>query len=354
MFKIIPHHDKLNWDKVVTSFPIYDVYYLNGYVAAFKINGDGEPLLFYFDNGEMRGIYVAMKRDISDALFFHDKLPQGQYYDLISPYGYGGFLFDGNVSQLSLKQLKEELLSVMRENGIVSAFTRFNPILKNAHLSGSFVDVIDLGKTIALDLSNEEIIWDNIISKNRNMIRKAMKSGVKIYHTHSSLDLLLQFRETYNKTMENDNAEQYYYFPVEFYESIHRDLADNYELFYATMNDEIIAMSIILFANGKMHYHLSGSNYVFRKFAPSNLLLYEAALWGHSLGYKVFHLGGGVGSAEDSLYKFKAAFNRNSDYLFSIGKQIFNQNKYNQLVELRKRDVENFDAHDKFFPLYRS
>ena len=153
--------------------------------------------------------------------------------------------------------------------------------------------------------------------------------------------------------MDVDNAIDYYYFPKAFYESIHNDLSDNYELFYATLGNEIIAMSIIIFANGKMHYHLSGSKYKYREFAPSNLLLYQAALWGCKQGFKVFHLGGGVGSGEDNLYKFKAAFNRNSDYQFSIGKQIFNEKLYNRLVQMRVAYDADFNLTSTFFPLYR-
>jgi hypothetical protein len=113
-------------------------------------------------------------------------------------------------------------------------------------------------------------------------------------------------------------------------------------------------MSIMLFANNQMHYHLSGSLAEYRNLAPTNLLLYKAALWGCERGYKTFHLGGGVGSGEDNLYKFKVAFNRNSDYQFSIAKHIFNQDAYNSLVELRAANDANFNPESKFFPLYRS
>ena len=103
-----------------------------------------------------------------------------------------------------------------------------------------------------------------------------------------------------------------------------------------------------------MHYHLSGSLIEFRNLAPSNLLLYKAALWGCEHGFKTFHLGGGVGSGEDNLYKFKAAFNKNSDYQFSIGKQVFDQDKYDQLIELRAKQDPDFNRTSSFFPLYRA
>ena len=44
------------WDVLVTSFPDYDVYYLNGYVRAFKLHGDGEPFLFYYQKDDFRAL----------------------------------------------------------------------------------------------------------------------------------------------------------------------------------------------------------------------------------------------------------------------------------------------------------
>jgi lipid II:glycine glycyltransferase (peptidoglycan interpeptide bridge formation enzyme) len=226
-------------------------------------------------------------------------------------------------------------------------------VLANAVPMKIISTIIDLGKTIAFDLASPDVIWENIISKNRNMIRKAEKNGIEIRHG-KGLDLFADFKRIYNATMDKDHAEDYYYFEDKFYESIHNDLHDNYEMFYAVLNGEIIAMSIMLYCNKQMHYHLSGSLIKYRNLAPSNLLLYKAALWGCEYGFKTFHLGGGVGSDEDNLYKFKAAFNKMSDYQFSIGKQIFDQEKYNELVKIRKESDSSFDEKSHYFPLYRA
>lgn len=153
--------------------------------------------------------------------------------------------------------------------------------------------------------------------------------------------------------MDSDDADEYYYFKPEFYETIHRDLSQHYEMFYAVCDEKIVAMSIMLFANGRLNYHLSGSDYEYRRVASSNLLLYEAALWGCRQGMKTFHLGGGVGSGQGGLYKFKAGFNRNSDCRFSIGKEIFDQKGYDQLVEVCRQARDDFDPNSTFFPVYR-
>ena len=328
---------------MVRSFAEHDVYYLHGYVKAFHIHGDGDPYLLYFKSPSLKAIYVYMRR--STAL--------KDVYDSITPYGYGGILFEGDTSDENKAAFWKEYLQVMEHEHIVDNFVRYHPVLKNAEPMRSVSNVIDLGKTVAFDLTSPEVIWDNIISKNRNMIRKAEKNGIVIKHGQG-LELFDEFIKIYNATMDKDNAEEYYYFKHEFYESIHDDLKNNYEMFWAEYEGKIIAMSIMLFANKQMHYHLSGSIMEYRNLAPSNLLLYKAAIWGCEQGFKTFHLGGGVGSGEDNLYKFKAAFNRKSDYQFSIAKMVFDQEKYDALVEERVARDPGFDRESSFFPLYRS
>lgn len=343
MIKIIDMFHSMEWDETVKSFAEYDVYYLSGYVKAFQIHGDGDPQLLYYEADGLKAIYVYMKR----------KTAIEGYYDSVTPYGYGGALFDGDTSEQNLQAFWKAYVEKMKEEGIVDNFVRYHPVLANAVPMKQISTVIDLGKTIAFDLASPEVIWENIISKNRNMIRKAEKNGITIEHG-KGMDLLDKFTEIYNATMDKDHAEEYYYFKRPFYESIDRDLQDNYEMFYAMYEGRPIAMSIMIFANGRLNYHLSGSDIEYRNLAPSNLLLYKAALWGYEQGCKTFHLGGGVGSGEDNLYKFKAAFNKNSDYQFSIGKEIFDQEKYDELVALRAKQDPDFNPESKFFPLYRS
>ena len=343
MIQIFDMTQRKEWDEVVRSFAEYDVYYLSGYVRAFEIHGDGEPQLLYYEDNGLRGIYVYMKR----------KTAIDGVYDSITPYGYGGFLLEGDQSEENLKELWVAYVQKMKEMNIVDNFVRYHPVLANAVPMKMCSDVIDLGKTVAMDLTSEDVIWTNIHSKNRNMIRKAEKNGIVIKHGQG-LELFDEFIKIYNATMDKDNAEEYYYFKPEFYRSIHEDLKDNYEMFWAEFEGKIIAMSIMIFANGRLNYHLSGSDIEYRNLAPSNLLLYKAAIWGCEKGMKTFHLGGGVGSGEDNLFKFKIAFNRFSDYQFSIAKHIFDKEIYDRLVEERASRDSEFNRESKFFPVYRA
>lgn len=332
------------WDLIVRSFASYDTYWLSGYVKAFKVHGDGEPMLFFYEDKKARGINVVMKRDVSNDTHFVGILPSEKYFDFSCPYGYGGWLVEGEETE----NLFIAYEAWCERNEIISEFVRFHPVLENHVFSEKSYEVIGLGNTISMDLTSPEIIWTNIISKNRNMIRKAQKNGVKIYSGRYP-EIFKVFRVIYNGTMDKDKADEYYYFDEGFYESILNDLPQNSQVFYAVYENKVIAASIMLFANGRMNYHLSGSIREYSSLAPTNLLLYEAALWGCANGYKTLYLGGGVGSGEDNLYKFKKAFYRNDDVRrFYIGKKIFNQEKYDELLKMRETTDRDF------FPKYRA
>lgn len=345
MLTVLTLEQSEQWDAIVKTFTKHDVYWLSGYVKAFKIHGDGEPLLFYYQEGETRGINVVMKRDIATDPHFEGKLEKGEFFDFATPYGYGGWIIEGE----NTEDLFEEYEKWCFKNKIISEFVRFHPVVKNHTKVGAAYEVIALGETVAMDLESPEVIWSNIISKNRNMIRKAQKNGIQIYSGRNP-ELFEEFRKIYNSTMDKDNATKYYYFGKEFYTSIIEDLPHNAQLFYAVLDEKIIAASIMLSENGYMNYHLSGSIKEYSNLAPTNLLLYQAALWGEANGCKSLYLGGGVGSGEDSLFKFKKSFYRKDDLpRFYIGKKILNKELYSELTSMRE-DLSG----SGFFPEYRA
>ncbi len=331
------------WDTVVRSFKEYDVYWLSSYLKAFKIHGDGEPLLFYYEGNNIRGINAVMKRDIAKDIKFAGKIPVGQYFDFATPYGYGGWIIEGD----NTETLFDVYLKWLKANEIISEFVRFHPMIKNHGKNNVFYEIIQLGEVVHMDLDTPELIWENITSKNRNMIRKAIKNGVVIYNGRFP-EIFERFRTIYNGTMDKDNAEEYYYFGSDFYKSVLEDLPQNAQVFWAEKDGLTIAASIMLATNGRMNYHLSGSVREYSSLAPTNLLLYEAALWGCANGYKTLYLGGGVGSGEDSLFKFKRAFYKCDLNHFYIGKRIYDQEKYDDLLGLREV-IDN----PGYFPKYR-
>lgn len=346
MLEVLNLNEAVKWDEIVSSYKDYDVYYLSGYNKGFMIHGDGEALLFSYCDDGIRAINVVFKRDISNCDYFKNKLDQNTYFDLSSPYGYGGWIIEG---EGSLDGLFKEYKSWCVDNSIISEVIRFHPVIANQERVREYYDVMDLGNTVCIDISNKDDIWANFSAKNRNVIRKAINNNVTIHHELSK-DKMNAFVKVYNATMDRDNADDYYYFKEKFYDSVLSDLKSNADIYYALYEDKIIASSIILKAGDKLSYHLSGSLKEYGSLAATNLLLYTVACDGCDLGYKTFHLGGGVGSREDSLYKFKKAFYKYDGRQYSIGRMVFDEDKYNYLVKLR----EGEKGRDNFFPLYRA
>ncbi len=352
MLKVYTLEQADKWDEIVHSFPQYEVFYLSGYVKAFELHGDGKPLLFFYTESIQKdslcGINVVMLRDIGKSDSLSGLIHQDTLYDFSTPYGYGGWLIKHEENGTKEK-LFEEYEEWCKEHNIISEFVRFIPNVKNHLACEDYYNIAELGETVTMDLSSPELIWKNISSKNRNVIRKAKKNGVKIYNGRFP-EIFDTFLGIYNKTMERDQADEYYFFDSDFYDSILNDLDHNAQVFYAELDDhKIIAAAIMINANKKMYYHLSGSLNEYSSLAATNLLLYSAALWGYENGYHSLYLGGGVGSKDDGLFKFKKSFYRGELHSFFIGKKIFLKNEYNNLLELRK--LKN--CNSSFFPLYR-
>lgn len=337
------------WKKILTRFPKADIYYSPEYTKGFAENGDGEPLLLHYTGDRLQALNVVMKRPVP--------LPENlnpadeelkDYVDYVTPYGYGGFLLEGECSEAELQQLQKVYADFCRDHKVVAEFVRFHPVLNNAHEVEKLYEVIDLGNTICMDLTSPEIIWQNLSSKNRNMIRKAQKSGVQVYWGREPA-LFEAFEDIYRETMDKVGARDYYYFKKEFYDSILYDMKQQAMIFYARLEGQTIAASIILYDGNALQYHLSASRRDYQSYAPTNLILYEAACWGSVLGAKTFHLGGGLGSSHDDLYHFKKQFNRNADCTFSIGRVKMNEAVYDRLWELNNHKKET-----GYFPAYRA
>lgn len=313
------------------------------------LHGDGEIFLLYYELLEERFCYVIMQNDIANCRKFNGKIKTNTYYDWETPYGYGGPLADGVISESVQKSFLNEISKYCKDNGIVSQFVRFHPLLKNYETLPLVIEKRYLRDTIFIDTQNPEIIVKNMDSKNRNMVRKAIKNNVHIIR--KDITEFDDFIYMYNETMKKNNADEYYTFKRNYFESL-VDLKDNALILYALYDDRPISGSIIYFNDRYMHYHLSGSRIEYRKYSPSNLLLYEAACMASHMGIKQFHLGGGM-EPDDSLFGFKKQFNKNGYAKFYVGRTIFDKERYHELLEIRKQQNSEFDINNGFMIQYR-
>lgn len=349
--EVVTGENGQHWDGIVKSFPNWDVYYLNAYMAAMERHGDGEPLLLNYIGEKSRMCYCVHKRDIAKAEAFCGLVAENTLYDLTTPYGYGGPLSEGEFDREEQESFSQLFLDYCRKEKVVTQFLKFHPFYQNQKNYRYVGEIQHIKHTIEIDTSNAEVILANMDPKNRNVIRKAQRSGCEIFFDNG--ENIDAFIKLYEITMNRLEAKPYYYFSREYYDYLLTNMKDNVVVFYCKKENEIIAAAMFFYNEQYMHYHLSGTLPEFRKYAPTNLLLYEAALWGCEKGITRLHLGGGVG-VSDSLFGFKKQFNRNGYLPFWIGRSIVDIQAYERLLDIRCAQNKDFNRNNDYYIQYRA
>jgi len=349
MLRVINKEDKEKWNEEIAHYDSSDVYYLYDYAKSLMLHGDGEPFLICYSDEECRICFSVLKSDISKCSRFAGILPEGRYYDIETPYGYGGPLIQGCFGDASAAKFELELKEYCITEGIVSLFVRFDGLVSPVSELEKVFEIRYLRETIFIDTSDQCMIMQNMDSKCRNMVRKAEKSGIEIIK--KNISEYNDFMPIYHETMKNNDADEYYLFREEYFKAL-SELHENACIYYAYYDNKAVSAAVMLFNSDFMQYHLSGTLAEYRKFSPGNLLLYKAACDASELGIKKFHLGGGM-SEDDSLFGFKKQFNKKGRMPFYVGRMIFDKQKYDELLNLRKQNDSEFDINNNFMIQYR-
>ncbi|CAN2326685.1 hypothetical protein NCTC15132_07500 [Fusobacterium sp. oral taxon C10] len=320
-----------------------DIYFKEEYANLYKEIEKGEVENFCFESELGKVVFIYIKRKII--------LDNTKYYDIITPYGYGGPLI-----QNCKYENKDKLISLFWEkfleyaflNKIICSFVRFHPIEKNYEYCRDIMILERISSTVCIDLKSEEQIWNDISSKCRNIIRKSIKNNVLV-QKDENLKQINDFQKLYYDTMKKNKADEYYFFKKEFFEKLKSLEKKEITHFYALHDNKIVSSILVLMGDEYLHYYLSANSQEGYLLNANSLLLYEIAKFGLKNGYKYFHLGGGYGGDDTSLFKFKSSFHKNHTLSFYIGKKIFNQQIYNRLCQ--KMGIN--DKNINYFPAYR-
>ncbi|MDF2713130.1 MAG: hypothetical protein K0R28_55 [Paenibacillus sp.] len=345
---VLESSDATRWNSYISQITEADIYFRAEYCRIYEENGEGAAKLFIYSEGDHFVCYPFLLRCIDDLPAIRDAGIGKSYYDIATPYGYGGPLVSDPSPESRdglMKRFSAAFHRYCLDQNVVTEFVRFHPILKN-HEWYPEVKPSYVKNTICLHLTDDETtITGRYKSDNRNRIRKARKEGLNI--VHGETDRLEHLLKLYYSTMDRNHAIPYYYFNESFFLNTVNLLDGNIELFEIMHQDKIIASCLFMHFNHYVHYHLMGSDLEYLKFAPINLLIHEAMLWAKGKGYKYLHLGGGY-SGNDSLYRFKKTFNEEKSLDYYVGNRIHMPDVYGKLEE-HIREL----AEEDYFPIYR-
>lgn len=320
-----------------------DIYYNVDYCKLYEKIEDGEIIKFEINSEYGRIMNIFLKRKIKIS-----NMPE--YYDISTPYGYGGpIILECKNEKKLIDIYYEKLNKFCKENSIVSEFIRFHPIYNNENYFKEIYDIEFSRKTVGTNLKEfEDPVQAEFSKSMRKEIRKAIRNGVHASVIEKPKDLN-DFKNLYYETMKRNNATDFYYFNDTYFDILLNKLREKILLIELRYNSEIIASELYFIEGDIMHAHLLGSNDKMMEMDAGGVLEATATNWGKENGYAYIHHGGGRTCDEnDSLYLYKKKFGKNTQFDFYIGKKVWDEEAYALLCE--KSDV---DQEASFFPAYR-
>lgn len=345
MLEIITAKDHCRWKKITNQFNGLDTFYFLEYVQAWGTSINAEPLLFYYTNHCTQAVNVILVRDVEKSDVFKGRIRPNNYFDIISPYGYGGFIIEGQ----NYDSLESEYIGKCKELGFISEFVRFNLFSKYKNVfNGELVELMS-NVIRPVNLPLEDIIRD-FEHKVRKNIKRAQKH--KLYVSTDKGENFSTFFNIFNATLMRNNAQHEYFFKREFFDQLNI-LKDNIQYFYVhDENGEVISTELVLYSDTTAYSYLGGTLAEYFEKRPNDFLKFEIMKWAKNQNITNFVLGGGYGK-EDGIFKYKKSFSPCGIVPFYIGKRIFNQEKYTKLLEIRKKHSTRI-LNENFFPLYRA
>ena len=129
-------------------------------------------------------------------------------------------------------------------------------------------------------------------------------------------------------------------------------MRENIMYFHVLHEERIISTELVIYGAENCYSYLGGTFRDYFNLRPNDFLKYEIIKWAKAKGLKNFVLGGGCG-ADDGIFRYKTCLAPKGIVDFYIGRKIFDEEKYQTLVEIRAK--ENPACRDSsYFPKYRA
>jgi Acetyltransferase (GNAT) domain len=276
----------------------HDTYHLPEYVVLEAGLTDTEPAAFWYAEDSRVFLVPLTLRGI----------PRCDRRDAISPYGYPAPISNAEPAETEFWwRACRAMVDTLRGHGIVTAFIRLHPLLRAPlGVLGDAGTVVRHGETVSVDLRlSAEEMWHQTRSDHRNHINRARRAGVQVlWDQWHRLD---EWVAVYHDNMRRLGAADYYFVPTEHFAALHDALGDRMHLAVAVLDGEVLGGSTLFEYRGYIQGYLASTRRENSHHADK-LLYDEVRRWTRARGNRIFHVGGGVGGAQDSLFAYKAGF----------------------------------------------
>ena len=347
-FAIVGAQDDAGWTDVLGHSHQHDFHHLAGYHRLAQRRGEGRGFLFTYREA---GYLVALPLLLRPV---DDDDPAG-LQDATSVYGYGGPIASHErIPEEIVQSFQAALRDELVDRRVVAVFSRLHPLIEQRDLLAGLGELSAGGLTVSVDLTlSPEDQWAGYSKKTRRIIRKAEEAGAICIDDRERV-YRREWVEMYQETMRRVGAPSSYLFDEEYFELLAAELGSVLHLFVALMDGRVAAAGLFTICDGIVQAHLGAFSQEYSKLSPTRFLDDTARRWAVEAGARVFHLGGGVGGREDSLFQYKAGFS-DRRHKFATWRWIVDPTAYGELCERRGRlDAPGISAGEEgYFPAYR-
>ena len=329
--------DRGSWDAYVEKSYFHEAFHSWDYHT---LNQAGEPMLFVHQEDDLFIAMPVIKRAIEDSPFF----------DMTSVYGYSGPISNGNllnIGKVTISKFRDAFINFMIEEQAICIFSRLHPFGCQQRILEAIGGVKANGRTLYMDLTlpvaQQEAAYDRRLFRQIKKLRKSNYRVIECSDDHA----IRAFADIYYQNMDRLNVSTRYYFDVKYFTGLLNMPGFDNKLLLIYDGVNLICGAILLISQYIIRNHLSATSNDYFKDSPSKLLTDEISAIGRRMGKTIFHLGGGVGGTEDSLFEFKRRFSdlQVEDFMWCY---INDEDNYNQLVNRTKQE-----STLNYFPLYR-
>ena len=328
------------WDEALRRTG-HDMYHVPEYVVLDARLAGGTPTAFHFEQDGRHLLVPLILRDVPDS----------DLRDALSPYGYPAPVSDAEPGDTAFwKDACRTMVETLRAARVVTAFVRLHPLLA-APLSilDDYGTVVRHGETVSVDLTiSVEEMCSQTRSDHRNHINRERRNGTKVVFDDWSR--LGEWVDVYHDNMRRVGAAPYYFFSREHLAALHEAVGDRMHLAVAIVDDEVVGGNTFFEHDGIVQGYVSSTRRARNRYADE-LLYDEVRRWSKSRGNAIFHMGGGKGGANDSLFSYKAGFSPNR-HPFHTWRVVTDPAAYRRLVEERNPGADPADMSGTF-PPYR-
>jgi dTDP-4-amino-4,6-dideoxygalactose transaminase len=277
--------------------------------------------------------------------------------DATSVYGYGGPVASHErIPEPVVRNFHAAVRAALVERRVTAAFSRLHPLIAQRDLLSGLGECRTSGQTVSIDLTMS-------LAEQRAQYRRSNKSLINRQRREAVLTCvydqekryLSEFVSIYEETMRRVNAAHIYFFAKDYFSELARELGSMLHLFVAIIGGQAAAAGLITVCDGTVQYHLGGTRSEFLKLSPMTLIFDTVRLWASEIGARAFHLGGGVGAKEDSLFHYKIGFS-DRRHNFGTWRWVVVPEIYQELCErqARRNELQGLEpASADYFPAYR-